>query len=54
MFFEIDVILSEFSSLKMRNKKYTHVFGETCVLLWLFLCGKSLTVKKRFYPILMN
>ena len=31
MLVKIDVILSEFSCLKMRNKKYTLVFGKTFV-----------------------
>ena len=31
MLVKIDVIVSEFSCLKMRNKKYTLVLGETFV-----------------------
>ena len=52
MLVKIDVILSEFSCLKMRNKNiHLHSVKPLCVLLWLFLCGKSLTVKKKDFTL---
>ena len=50
MHVKVDGILSEFSCLKMRNKKKNvHLYSvkPLCVLLGLFLCSKSLTAKKK-------